>query len=70
MFNIKRGESISAKYVSNHIDSFTVLIRKNLCNFRDRLLNCDNNLVSCIVTSVYFMFNSTMSAKWKKLLFV
>ena len=70
MFNVKRGASISAIYTSNNIDSFAVLLRKNLGNFRERLLNCDNKLVSCIVTSIYFMFNSTMAVKWKEQLFV
>ncbi len=70
MFHVKRGESISAIYVSNNIDSFNVLIRKYLGNFRERLLHCDNDLVKCIVTSIFFMWNSTLATKWRESLFV
>jgi hypothetical protein len=60
---------MSAIYVCNNIDSFKVLFRKNLGSFRKRLLNCDNKLVHSIVTSVYFMFNSSHTANWQNFLF-
>ena len=68
-FNVKLGASMSAIYVNNNIDVFTVLIRKNLGSFRKRLLSCDNKLISCIPTSVFFIFNSSQSDKWQNLLF-
>ena len=55
--NVKRGASMSAIYVNNNIDAFTVLIRKNLGRFIKRLLYCDSKLISCIVTS-YFSYST------------
>ena len=52
-----------AIYVNNNIDAFTVLIHKNIDSFRTGLLCCDKKLISCIATSVLFIFNSSHSAK-------
>jgi hypothetical protein len=68
-FNIRRGVSMSATYVTNSIDSFIVLLRKNLGSFRQRVLSCDNLLVHNIVKSVFFMCNATITVKWCKSLF-
>ena len=59
---------MSAIYVSNNLDSFNVLI-KNLGNFRERLLHCDNDLVKGIVTSILFMWNAIITTKWQHSLF-
>ena len=58
-----------AMYVNNNIDVFTILIDKNLGSFRQTLLCCDNKLISDIATSVFFVFNSSHSAKQQNLLF-
>ena len=68
-FNIKRGSSMSEFYVNNDMDSFLVLYRKCIGNFRNRLLQCDNLLVQTIVSSVFFHFNSSHATTWKKHLF-
>ena len=48
MFNIRKmRKHISSIYVANHIDSFKVLVCKNLGNFRSCLVSCDNYLVQC-----------------------
>ena len=69
MFTIARGESMSAFYVNNGLDSFTVLNRKNIGGFRKRLQDCDNMLVQNIVSSVFFYFHSSHSANWQRFLF-
>ena len=69
LFNIKRGFSMSQFYVNNSIDSFTVLYRKSIGNFRQRLLACNNLLVHTIITSVFFFFNSSHASVWSKHLF-
>ena len=68
-FNVIQGASMSAIYVNNNIDASTVLIHKNLGSLRKRLLCCDNQLISCIATSIFFIFNSSHPAKWQNLLF-
>ena len=55
-FNVQRGASISAIYVNNDIDAFSVLSHKSLDSFRKKLLFCNNKLMSCIATSVFFIF--------------
>ena len=48
-------------FIVYNIGAFTVLIRKNLGSFRKRC--CDNKLISCITTTVFFIFNSSHSAQ-------
>lgn len=65
LFNIKRGESISHQYVSNNIDSFTVLLRKSIHGFMCRLGASDNVILKCIYSSQHYMFASTLHTKWR-----
>jgi len=44
LFGILRGESMSASYVNNNIDSFGVLVHKNVYSFKTRL-DANNNLL-------------------------
>ena len=60
-FNIKLGDSISQIFVHDNVDHFNIIVRKTLSSFRSRILSCDNNLVSTIVNSMYFMFHSNYS---------
>ncbi len=69
LFNVKRGESISAIYVQNNVDSFKVLLRKAAYRFRMRLLDSNNYYVKLITTSVYFYFQSSFTHLWSKILF-
>lgn len=69
LFNIARGHSISAIYVTNSIDSFNVLLRKHAYSFTTRLLNCDNELVSCVTNSLFFLLKSTLKQKWYSMLY-
>ena len=69
LFSIGRRDSMSTFYVANNLDSFNVLYRKSIGNFRDRLMICDNSLVRNIVSSVYFTFNSSHAHVWQSVLF-
>ena len=55
--NVKQSASMSAIYVNNNIDAFTVLIRKNLGSFRKSILCGDNKLTSCIATSSVLLYS-------------
>ena len=69
LFNIRRGESISSIFVSNNIHSFNVLVRKYIFSFRKRLLLSSNNILKCIINSVFFT-TSQMTYQWNQLLYV
>ena len=45
LFGIRRGESMSALYVLNNIDSFNVLQRKSVYSFKTRLQLSKNTLI-------------------------
>ena len=67
LFGILRGESMSAIYVNNNIDSFGVLVRKNVYSFKTRLGATSNLLVQCIVSSLFY-YHSSSCARWTKIL--
>ena len=45
LFNVKRGDSISAAFVRNNILGFRELLRKFVNSFHERILSSENNLV-------------------------
>ena len=69
LMNFKRGESISAEYVTRNVNSFEVLVRKAVYSFLSRALLSTNSLVSTIIISVYFIYASPLFEKWKKCLY-
>jgi len=66
LFGILWGESLSAIYVNNKIDSFAVLVRKNVYSFKTRLGATSNLLVQCIVSSLFY-YHSSCCARWTKI---
>lgn len=70
LFNIKRGEHISAAFVFNNVDCFNVLQRKCANSFRIRLLKSENVLIGAIMSSLYFQVYSSLSKRWNDLLFI
>ena len=66
LFNVKRGDSISAAFVRDNILGFRELLRKFVNSFHERILSSENNLVKTIVNSVYFMYKSNLFKTWKK----
>jgi len=69
MFNVKRGESISASMLNNNIDCFSVLLRKYHFSFRKRVFNSCNMYVKTVVNSFYFNHCSSFHNIWNKNLF-
>jgi len=58
---------MSAIYVNNSIDSFGVLVRKNVYSFKTRLGPTSNLLIQCIVSSLFY-YQSSSCARWTKIL--
>ena len=50
---------MSAIYINNNIDSFGVLVRKNVYSFTTRLGATSNLLVQCIVSSLVYYHSSS-----------
>ena len=69
LFGIRRGESMSALYVLNNIDSFNVLQRKSVYSFKTRLQMSKNTLIQTIVTSQFY-YISKLACKWHKILYL
>ena len=70
LFHIRRGESMSAIYVNNNVDSFRTLLRKAANNFRMRLMNSTNKYVCVVAQSVFFYTKSSFTMLWNKELFL
>ena len=70
LFNIKRGVSMSEKYVTDRIDCFKVLLRKAAFSFQTRLYKSDNKYIKLIANSIYFNTHSTFTQLWEKNLYV
>ena len=69
LFGISRGESMSAIYVNNNIDSVGVLVRKSVYSFKTRLGASSNLLIHCIVSSLFY-YHSSSYARWSKILYL
>ena len=69
LFNIKRGESISAVYANNKIDSFNTIIRKDVFRFRNRTINSKNILISAVLESSFYNTCSNITKKWNNILY-
>ena len=63
----KLGDSTSQEYVRYNVCGFDGLMRRSMFSLRQRTITSDNALV-CSIVSSYFNDNSTIFAKWKKML--
>ena len=70
LFNIRRGESMSALYVLNGIDSFNVIVRKYIYSFKTRLQDSCNVLIGAILSSAFYLNYSSLARKWDNLLYL
>ena len=68
LMGIKLGDSISQEYVRYNVCGFDALMRKSMHSMYQRTIASDNALVCSIVSFSYFNDNSTIFAKWKKIL--
>jgi len=69
LLGIQERCSISQLFLNNNVDSFYVLLRKSIFNLYKRLKECDNALVSCVLNSFYFYFQSPLFLHWKRQLY-
>ena len=69
LFNIQRGESISAIFVLNQVDTFCILRRKLMYSFKSRLSRSENQLIRTILEADNFA-TSSISAEWQRSLYV
>ena len=65
----ERDCSISAKFVQSNIDCFKVLVRKAAYSLRCRLHMSNNMLVQSILSSTYFVYDSTINQRWNSILY-
>ena len=70
LFNIRRGESMSALYVLNGIDSFNVIVRKYIYSFKTRIEESCNILIGAILSSAFYLTYSSLARKWDNLLYL
>ena len=68
LMKLDRRCSITGHMVNLNVDSFDVLIRKSVYNFRERLYKSDNVLIGAVVNSMFFL-DSPLYARWLKVLF-
>ena len=66
LMRIKGKCSISQLYVMSGIDSFPVLKRKSIVNFRTRVLASQNTYISAVSQSLYFIQSSKLCKEWLK----
>ena len=67
--NIGRRESISKAFIDNNVDSFGVLVKKNIVGFNKRLQASDNVLACSCISINFHLYGSKMNAKWNFLIF-
>jgi len=60
--------SMTTSFISRGLNPFCVVVRKNICSFRSRILSSDNNLLKTIVESMYFT-SSKLTKRWNKTVF-
>ena len=68
LMGIKRvyGHSISSEYVNNYIDGFGATQKKLTASLRGRLCMSTNTIIAPYVSSLYFMFASSLCEKWNR----
>ena len=70
LFSIKRGESMSAIYVRNNVQSLNTTIRRLSYGLKCRLACSENIYVRCIVNSLFHMSHSSLTKLWNRNLYV
>ncbi len=64
LMHIDRRQSVSKAFIDNNVDSFSVLIRKQIVGFRKRILVSDNLLIQACISSLFHLYNSKMNTNW------
>ena len=68
LMSIKRGQgcSISHNFVNLGVPDFNMLVRKYINGFINRLNSSANDLVTNVINSAYFIYDSKLNAKWSE----
>ena len=69
LMGLRRDSSISEYMVKNDLDTFQVLYRKVIGNFRDRILKSENAILQTIIDSLFFQ-SSKLNMKWTDVLYL
>ena len=69
LMKVDRYASVSHAFLLMNLDSFSVLVRANIVNSRKRLLESDNCIIDCIMSSTHFLFCSNINKKWNAKLY-
>ena len=67
--NINRRSHVSELFVLAGIDTFDVLIRKSVGGFKIRAENSKNHIVSCVISSNFFILHSKLGNCWRRILY-
>ena len=65
---IDNGSSVSYAMLNYNVDSFDVLVRKAVFNFRKRIMESENVVIKNLVTSLFYL-ESKLCKRWDKILF-
>ena len=68
LLGYEKRSSASSMFVSNRIDTFDALLRRQIYGFKTRILKSKNFIVQTVYEAVYF--NSETVKLWNKLLYV
>ena len=63
LMNLQHRTSMSENFISRGLNPFTVVVRKLIGSFRNRVLHSDNSLVKTIVDSIHFIY-CKLTRKW------
>ena len=68
LLGLDRRTSMSAAFVTRHLNPFIVILRKLIVSFRARILRSENSIIETVTNSLYFTF-STLTGRWNKMIF-
>ena len=69
LMNLHHRVSMSHAFISNRLDPFTVLRRKQVLSFRKRIMSSENLLIKTIVNSLHFL-SSGLTVRWNSIIFL
>ena len=70
LLGIRRGVSISELDVHNRLDAFCVLNRKSIYSLQCRLLASHNSIINSIISSLFFLNQSSVNRRWEGVLYL
>lgn len=68
LMGLDRLCSITQHMILRNIDSFDVLLWKDIFGFRERIVQSENFVIDCILNSLSFL-DSSLNTKWMDVLF-